>query len=124
MASEGLISRCKKTLEQKKAELLGKSAGCPTLTYLRAFEDGSGDNLAQVNSNNHKLDQKRLREVEDALQRIAQGTYGVCILCGKPIPPERLSEYPEVACCVTCKQKIKLRQPIVPRPAVHQIVVH
>ena len=42
----------------------------------------------------------RLRQVEDALQRVVDGTYGTCIACGKPIPVERLELVPETPYCV------------------------
>ncbi len=37
---------------------------------------------------------KELREVEDALRRIREGRYGVCIDTGEPIELERLKAYP------------------------------
>jgi RNA polymerase-binding transcription factor DksA len=35
-----------------------------------------------------------LRDVEQALERLDQGTYGQCEVCGRPIPDERLEAYP------------------------------
>jgi RNA polymerase-binding protein DksA len=43
-----------------------------------------------------------LGKVEAALERIAQGTYGKCERCGKPIAPERLEALPSATTCVTC----------------------
>ena len=37
---------------------------------------------------------RELREVEDALRRLDDGTYGVCEVCGRPIPDERLEAKP------------------------------
>lgn len=45
-----------------------------------------------------------LREVQDALKRVDQGTYGVCESCGKDIPIERLDARPFVRLCVKCKK--------------------
>lgn len=45
----------------------------------------------------------QLEEVDRALKRIAEGTYGICANCGRPIPPERLEARPESTLCVTCK---------------------
>ena len=42
----------------------------------------------------------RLREVEDALARLDDGTYGTCVACGKQIPAERLELVPETPYCV------------------------
>jgi DnaK suppressor protein len=38
--------------------------------------------------------QRDLADVEDALRRLDEGTYGVCEVCGKPIPDERLEANP------------------------------
>lgn len=43
-----------------------------------------------------------LRELEEALERIAAGTYGLCATCGKPIPPARLEARPRTTTCVPC----------------------
>jgi RNA polymerase-binding transcription factor DksA len=44
----------------------------------------------------------RLNQVLEALDRIAAGTYGICILCRGPIPFERLEVIPETGTCVRC----------------------
>ena len=48
----------------------------------------------------------QLREVEKALERIEQGTYGICAECGKEIPPARLEARPESTLCVDCKSRL------------------
>jgi DnaK suppressor protein len=45
---------------------------------------------------------QQLAAVNDALIRVAEGTYGVCAVCGRPIPPERLEVIPWAASCVSC----------------------
>jgi DnaK suppressor protein len=49
----------------------------------------------------HERDE--LRAVQDALARIADGTYGECLECGEPIGALRLSVLPEAALCVGCQ---------------------
>ena len=44
----------------------------------------------------------RLTEVDDALARLAAGTYGECEVCGRPIAPERLEVLPVTRRCVGC----------------------
>jgi len=44
--------------------------------------------------------QQRLTEIDAALDRLARGTYGVCAVCGAPIPPERLAARPFATRCV------------------------
>lgn len=46
-----------------------------------------------------------LREVEDALQRIEQGTYGLCSVCGAPIPEERLDAVPYATLCLDDRRR-------------------
>lgn len=47
----------------------------------------------------------QLREVERALRKIDDGTYGLCDRCGQPIGIERLEALPYSTLCVSCKQK-------------------
>ncbi|KAA1373578.1 TraR/DksA family transcriptional regulator [Aeromicrobium fastidiosum] len=44
----------------------------------------------------------RMSEVAAALQRLDAGTYGVCEVCGEPIPPGRLEARPVARRCVAC----------------------
>ena len=41
-------------------------------------------------------------EIKAALRRIDDGTYGLCISCGKPVPFERLEIVPAAGRCVSC----------------------
>ena len=41
-------------------------------------------------------------QIDDALQRIEQGSYGTCSLCGEPIPEGRLKILPFSDRCVSC----------------------
>jgi DnaK suppressor protein len=43
-----------------------------------------------------------IRQIEAALQRIAEGTYGACAKCGEPIDPRRLKALPTAATCISC----------------------
>jgi DnaK suppressor protein len=46
--------------------------------------------------------EQHLGEVEAALVRVDDGTYGVCAVCGRPIPAERLEVRPTALTCVGC----------------------
>jgi len=52
-------------------------------------------------------EQALLSEVEDALKRIDQGTYGRCIVDGEPIPEKRLEAIPWTRYCVKHEQQIE-----------------
>ncbi len=47
---------------------------------------------------------RELREVEDALQRIRDGSYGICVDTGQPIEPDRLEA------CPTAKRTVKAQE--------------
>jgi RNA polymerase-binding protein DksA len=47
--------------------------------------------------------ERRLEEIDAALDQAAAGTYGTCERCGEPIDPERLAIMPEATMCVRCK---------------------
>jgi RNA polymerase-binding transcription factor DksA len=48
---------------------------------------------------------QHLEEVEAALARVEEGTYGECPVCGRPIPEERLEVRPTALTCVGCAQR-------------------
>ncbi|GAB2874787.1 TraR/DksA family transcriptional regulator [Nocardioides pacificus] len=43
-----------------------------------------------------------LEEVDAALGRVEDGSFGICARCGRPIPAERLAVRPIARTCVTC----------------------
>ena len=49
--------------------------------------------------------EEQVGEVDQALQRIEDGTYGICVNCGKAIMPERLDALPYAMFCITCQRK-------------------
>ena len=50
----------------------------------------------------------QLAEVEHALNKFEEGTYGLCDICGQPIDPARLEALPQASLCLSCKtQKAK-----------------
>ncbi len=50
-----------------------------------------------------EIDRATLAEIEQAEQRIAQGTYGQCAVCDKAIPRERLFAQPTALRCIACQ---------------------
>jgi len=48
-----------------------------------------------------------LKDIDDALGKLEQGTYGVCEACGKPIDPERLEAKPWARFCVADQARIE-----------------
>ena len=54
-------------------------------------------------------EQSLLTEVLRALKRIDEGTYGMCVVCGNPIPEKRLEAIPWAARDVKCEQDLEQR---------------
>jgi len=48
---------------------------------------------------------KFLTQIDQALERIENGTYGICRVCGKEIDHKRLQAVPTTRICFDCKQK-------------------
>jgi RNA polymerase-binding transcription factor DksA len=45
---------------------------------------------------------KEIQQIHAALQRIADGQYGICAKCGEDIDPKRLKALPTAIFCVSC----------------------
>ena len=50
---------------------------------------------------------RTVEEIDAALQRITDGTYGRCVRCGTDIPAERLEFRPFAAGCVACEERAR-----------------
>ena len=67
-------------------------------------EDGSNSFNRAADLNRADDQHKRLRAIDDALLAIKEKTYGICSMCGKPIPRDRLEAAPFAIRCVACKE--------------------
>jgi RNA polymerase-binding protein DksA len=50
-------------------------------------------------------EERLLEAIDAALQRIEDGTYGICTKCGEAIPEERLEALPWTTRCIDCKRR-------------------
>jgi DnaK suppressor protein len=62
--------------------------------------DGMDKQIAIAQNEEHLLE-----EVEAALERIEQGTYGTCLNCGREITRARLDAIPYTPLCIDCAQR-------------------
>lgn len=82
-------------------------------TKFPRFNSGAGsqameDEASEVEEYVSKLPveyslEKRLHDINVALEKIKNGKYGRCEKCGKPIPKERLKVAPEARFCLKCQ---------------------
>ena len=54
-----------------------------------------------------KVLEKTLEDIESALTRVKNGTYGICKYCGQPIAEKRLLARPTAGACITCKTELQ-----------------
>src|SRR6266436_8394744 len=54
----------------------------------------------------NSLDYVQLKLIEEALDRIEAGDYGICLSCEEPIPAKRLQALPWAKYCVSCQQSL------------------
>jgi RNA polymerase-binding protein DksA len=86
------------SLDEEVEEIAATSdnhlAETATATLGREIDYTLGENSEQI-----------LSEIDAALKRIEDGTYGTCINCGGEIPRERLEAYPWASLCIDCKRR-------------------
>lgn len=80
--------------------------------------DGAGADQADIGSSSFERDQSlvvannardMLEQTQHALERIDDGSYGVCENCGEPIGKKRLMAFPRATLCMACKQREERR---------------
>jgi DnaK suppressor protein len=104
------VAAARRALLDKREDLerrLGRFAATPergaNLGFGKRIGDGTieaVDRLNQIGVGSRL--EATLDRVQRALEKVDDGTYGICDVCGKPIDPRRLRAMPEATVCVTC----------------------
>jgi DnaK suppressor protein len=118
------VQKLKAMLETKGAEVLEKikRARADSLEIDRTSFAEVGD-LVSASVEKEKAFEyseagvNALREIATALEKLKEGTYGICERCGKPIGVKRLEAMPSARLCVKCKTKEEATGKIVPPSA-------
>jgi DnaK suppressor protein len=106
---EGEVDHLKQEIRDAEQEIAG---------LFRDGSDGAGNDQADVGSTTleryHELTlannaRDMLNQIEFALTRIDDGTYGVCENCGNAIGKGRLQAFPRATLCVSCKERQERR---------------
>jgi len=84
------------TIVQLSYAALSPAAGEPD-------DDGSHVETFRLNTGLLATARQQLEEIEAALRRVDDGSYGLCRGCDEPIVPERLEILPAAAYCVPCQ---------------------
>ena len=102
------LEHYRQMLIEKRAEVLaGLGTKFDTLARMgRVAEDDQAqithDEFVSLRKNS--LDYRQLRMVEQALDRLDSGDYGICLACDEPIPQKRLRAVPWAPYCVGCQE--------------------
>ena len=109
------IEHFKQMLLEKRREIVGDVNEIEDEALKQSRLDASGDlssmpiHMADIGTDNYQQEfalglmdseRKLLREIDNALERIEQGTYGICEGTGKPIPKARLEAQPWARYCI------------------------
>ena len=108
--SSSNVKKYKDLLEKKREELL---AATPVRTPTSEPGSKSSDWIDQSSQESDlhvrlalkQTDSKLLRAIDEAIHRIDQGTYGICMECENEIAPARLEAVPWTRVCIDCKVK-------------------
>jgi DnaK suppressor protein len=88
-------------LEDLSGSVVGNVAGGDAADA--AFGTGSDEIASQL----AELEARELRQIERALLRLKQGSYGMCEECGKKIPVARLNALPYSTLCIECQREME-----------------
>ena len=108
MSAGDLLAEERRRTTQRLADLRGDYRG-----FVEASKDSNADDehdpegatIAFERSQVGALVQQaeaHLDEIDAALERLDAGTYGACVVCGRPIPVARLDVRPAATTCVGC----------------------
>jgi RNA polymerase-binding protein DksA len=84
---------------------------------VKAEDEGATDIADEANESNERRllqslgakDAAVLRQINYALRRLEEGSYGICAKCGQPIPERRLELIPYAVFCVPCQESEERR---------------
>jgi DnaK suppressor protein len=99
----------KSQLEDERARLMASLSPEQATNGRFGSRNPDRGDLAQTYSSRERnlalqeMEEAQLQQIEAALTRLEQGTYGRCQNCGDPIPPGRLEILPYATLCVACQ---------------------
>jgi RNA polymerase-binding protein DksA len=100
------LLQSKGMLESDSMHYSGKDTDTGDSKYTTHLADLGSDTMdRELKSYFNARAGKYMKHLDEALKRIEKGTYGVCLVCGKEIPKERLQEVPHTRHCVPCKSQ-------------------
>jgi DnaK suppressor protein len=99
-----VIEKIKKSLLAQKEELLGKKYGEEIDIEGDETDEIQAKLIMTVSSQLLNKDRDKLLQIENALNKIANGSFGGCEECGEAIAEKRLEINPYFATCISCAE--------------------
>lgn len=107
---EKFVADVKEKLLAQRATILAalESNSADLKNLVKPIESGDEADVAsdvvdrQLLNSLGAQDQNRLKMIDNALERIRTGKYGICVMCQKEIPQGRLEALPYAFMCVSC----------------------
>ena len=115
----GRYSAIFRDLQKQRVAILEEAGGALTNRERQeAFPDVSDQASAEVDQNFtmriKEREQKLLKKIDEALDRLKRNVYGICERCEEEIPYQRLKARPVTTLCIACKtiqeQEEKIRR--------------
>ncbi len=109
--SKKLLNQLKSRLKTRRDHLLKEFEH-----RLKEFKDSGGHRLTdtadiasniieeQVVMSLAQVEAKEIEQIDNALEKLKSGKYGICEICGKKINKQRLMAIPFVDLCIKCKE--------------------
>ena len=110
MAEQDLL-RLKEMLLKQRQEIFNRQKGLESDWQalgerdIEWEEEAQKADLATIFDQLDEREKNEIEEIDLALTKMAQATYGACESCGKPIPLARLEALPAARLCKTCSAK-------------------
>ena len=114
-----LIQKIKEDLLAEKEQIIkdleefeNTAAGANHIVKFPEYGDKPDENAQEIgdysaNVVKDKVLNSSLKDIEGALKRIEEGTYGICQYCKEPINEKRLLARPVASACIPCKTKLQ-----------------
>lgn len=103
-----ILDNFKKLFEEQRAEIL-KQAAKPTELDVDGDEmdKAQGDVLNSIMEQLSLRNIKKLENIDKALKKIEDGTFGECEECDGPISEKRLLAKPDADTCIACAERLE-----------------
>jgi len=94
-----------KTLEDEACKKGSDAAGDLSTLPMHLADLGTDSHEQDISLGLMESESDEIKEIQEAFERIKDGSYGLCENCRKKVPKERLRAIPYARLCVTCKTK-------------------